>query len=75
VATKRMKEISNLTGDELTRKIAEIESELFQTRIQKTTGQLADTAKTWRLRKEIARMKTVQTQQAAKKSAPAAARK
>jgi large subunit ribosomal protein L29 len=70
-----MKEISNLTGDELAQKIAETEAELFQARIQKTTGQLADVAKTWRLRKDIARMKTVQTQQAAKKTAPAAARK
>jgi large subunit ribosomal protein L29 len=62
VATKRWKEIKNLSKDELTTKVRETESELFKTKMQHATGQLGNTSTIWKLRKDIARMKTLQTQ-------------
>jgi len=57
VATKRFKELKNLSNAELTTKIRESESQLFEVRMKKSTGQLEDTASIWRLRKDLARMK------------------
>lgn len=61
MSTKRFKELKNLSADELALKLREVDAEFFQTRMQKVTGQLKDTAKLWRLRKDMARMKTLQT--------------
>jgi large subunit ribosomal protein L29 len=61
MATKRFKELQNLSPDELALKLREVDAEFFQTRMQKVTGQLKDTAKLWRLRKDMARMKTLQS--------------
>lgn len=57
MATKRFKELKNLSKVELTSQIRETESQLFQAKMKQATGQLADTAMLWRLRKDIARMK------------------
>jgi ribosomal protein L29 len=57
VATKRFKELKNLTKTELSSQIRETESQLFQAKMKQATGQLSDTAMLWRLRKDIARMK------------------
>ena len=57
MSTKRFKELKNLSKDELTAKVREFEGDLFQTRMKLTTGQLQDTAKVWRLRKDLARIK------------------
>ena len=62
MSTKRFKELKNLTKDELTTKIREFEAQLFETKMKKVTGQLGDTASLWRIRKDIARIKTLQTQ-------------
>jgi ribosomal protein L29 len=43
-------------------KARELEKNLFDTRMKKVTGQLSDSSTIWRLRKEIARLKTLQTQ-------------
>jgi large subunit ribosomal protein L29 len=59
VSTKRFKELKNLSKDELATKIRESEGQLFQTKMKQATGQLSDTATLWRLRKDIARMKTL----------------
>jgi large subunit ribosomal protein L29 len=61
VSSKRFKELKNLSKDELTTKVREIESELFQAKMKKTTGQLADSSMIWRLRKDVARLKTLMT--------------
>jgi large subunit ribosomal protein L29 len=61
VSTKRIKELKNLTKDELVTKVREVEAEMFQIKMKKMTGQLTDTASMWRLRKDVARMKTLQT--------------
>lgn len=61
MSSKRFKELKNLSKDELAAKVRETEAELFQVRMKKMTGQLADSAQLWRLRKDVARLKTLQT--------------
>ena len=65
MATKRFKELKNLTPAELVVKVRETEGELFQVRMRKVTGQLKDTAQIWRLRKDLARMKMLQAYKSA----------
>ena len=62
MSTKRLKELKNLSKAELLVKIRENEGQLFQVKMKKATGQLEDTAIIWRLRKELARMKMLQSQ-------------
>ena len=62
MSTKRFKELKNLSNAELVVKIREHEGQLFQVKMKKVTGQLEDTATTWRLRKDLARMKMLQGQ-------------
>jgi large subunit ribosomal protein L29 len=62
MANKRIKELRNLTKDELTTKLRELEKNLFEERMKKAAGTLADAATLWRVRKDIARVKTLQTQ-------------
>jgi len=66
VATKRFKELKNLSKDELVTKIRESEALLFHARMKKTTGQLEDTASIWRLRKDLAHMNMLQSQASSK---------
>jgi large subunit ribosomal protein L29 len=61
VATKRFRELKNLTKDELTTKLRELEKQLFEERMKKVAGTLADSASLWRVRKDIARVKTLQS--------------
>jgi len=62
VATKRFRELKNMSKDELATKVRESEAQLFEIKMKKATGQLEDTASLWRLRKEIARIKMLQSQ-------------
>ncbi len=57
----KFKALKNLSATELVTKARELEETLFKTRMKKVTGQLADSAMVWRLRKELARVKTLQT--------------
>lgn len=57
MANKRIKELRNLSADELVVKARELEKEVFQTRMKRATGQLEDSASLWRLRKDLARVK------------------
>jgi large subunit ribosomal protein L29 len=70
MATKQFKELKNLSATELKTRARETEAKLFDTKMKKVTGQLTDTASLWRMRKEIARMKTIQhnTAQAVQKA-------
>ncbi len=61
MSSKRFNELKNLSKDELATKVRELESEMFQAKMKKVTGQLTDTASIWRFRKDIARLKTLQT--------------
>ncbi len=51
-------EIRKLAVGELEQKAREIRDELFNARVKHATGQLEDTAKLSRLRKQIARVQT-----------------
>jgi ribosomal protein L29 len=74
VATKRFKELKSLSKEELTAKLKESEHELFQAKMKKATGQLTDTAVLWRLRKDLARVKMLQSQIQYSETADQAAR-
>ena len=52
-------EIRELSVAELEQKIRETRDELFNAKIKHATGQLEDTAKLGRLRRNVARMNTV----------------
>ncbi len=66
MSTKRFKELKNLSKDELVTKVRETETELFQAKVKLSMGQLENTASIWKLRKDLARIKTLQTVQAKK---------
>lgn len=55
----KIKEIRDLNVDELNQKSREMAEELFRLRLRHTTGQLDSTATLNRVRREIARIKTV----------------
>jgi len=61
VAIKRLKEMKNLSKDELSAKAREMEEGLFRAKMKRETGQLTDTASIWRMRKDLARVKTLLT--------------
>lgn len=56
----KIKEIRDLNMDELNQKGREMAEEMFRLRLRHTTGQLDSTATLSRVRREIARIKTVQ---------------
>ncbi len=56
------KEVRNLSVEELTTKEKELKLELFNLKLQKTLGQLQDTAKIKTIRRDIARIKTILTE-------------
>ena len=54
------KEIRDLSNDEITVKVRSIREELLQLRLRKQTGQVEKTDKLRTLRKDIARLLTIQ---------------
>ena len=52
-------ELRDLASDELLQKVKETRDELFGAKIRHATGQLEETAKLSKLRRDIARMETV----------------
>jgi len=66
MATKALKELKNLSTNELVVKERELEKTIFDSRMKKVTGQLSDSSTLWKLRKQLARVKTLQTMQAVK---------
>ena len=68
MSNKSIKELRNLSKDELATRIRETEKELFDLRMQFQTGQLENTSSIWFKRKNLARMKTLRTQAAAKQA-------
>ena len=59
----KMKELRDLTADELTQKLAETKEELFNLRFQNATGQLDNYKRLNDLRKDVARLKTILREQ------------
>ena len=55
----KAKELRDLSREELTRKEQEQNQEIFNLRLQKATGQLANTAVIVKARRDLARIKTI----------------
>ena len=60
----RAKEIRDLTSDEIHQKERELAEELFRLRLRKSTGQLDNPMRLRHLRRDIARLKTIQHERA-----------
>ena len=52
-------ELRELAPEELAQKAKDMRNDLFNARVKHTTGQLEDTARLSRLRRDIARVETV----------------
>ena len=59
----KAKEFASMSPEELTAKIAELKTELFNLRFRLATGQLDNTMQISSVKRDIARALTVQTQQ------------
>ena len=57
-------ELRGLAPEELTKKVSELEEELFNLRFQVHTGQLENTARLQAVRKDIARVNTILSEKA-----------
>ncbi len=64
MAKKKLESMINLSVKELEQKLTENQKALFESKIKLSTGQLENTATIWKIRKEIARVKTFLTQKA-----------
>ena len=62
----KAKEIRELSAEELNQKLASLKEELFNLRCQHATGQLDNPMRIKDVKKTIARIKTIQREQAAK---------
>ena len=63
----KAKDIRVMTKDQVKDEILKLKKEQFNLRFQKATGQVENTARIRQIRRDIARLKTVQSQQAAAK--------
>jgi large subunit ribosomal protein L29 len=58
----KAEEIRALTADQLDEQVTRLKKEQFNLRFQRATGQLENTSRVRTVRRDIARIKTVQTQ-------------
>ena len=65
----KAEDVRALSPDQLADELLKLKKEQFNLRFQKATGQLENTARQREIRRDIARIKTVQT---TKRAAPAA---
>jgi len=63
----KAQDIRVMTKDQVQDEILKLKKEQFNLRFQKATGQVENTARIRQIRRDIARLKTVQSQQAAAK--------
>lgn len=64
-------EVRDLSDDELNAKLLDLKKEQFNLRFQRASGQLEKTDRVAEVRKDIARIKTVQTERRKNADAPA----
>lgn len=57
----KAKDLREKTAEELQQQLEETKKELFNLRLQQVTGQLENPARIRRLRREVARIKTLQS--------------
>jgi large subunit ribosomal protein L29 len=62
-------EVRTMTPDQQSEQLASLKKEQFNLRFQRATGQLENTARVRAVRRDIARIKTVQTQRRTGKGA------
>jgi large subunit ribosomal protein L29 len=62
-------EVRAMTPDQLSEQLASLKKEQFNLRFQRATGQLENTARVRAVRRDIARIRTVQAQRRTGKSA------
>jgi large subunit ribosomal protein L29 len=55
-------DVRTMTPDQLDEHVAKLKKEQFNLRFQRATGQLENTARVREVRRDVARIKTVQTQ-------------
>lgn len=58
----KVKELRDMTNEELNAKLVGLKQELFNLRFSNATGQLANTARLSACKKDIARVKTILTE-------------
>mgnify|MGYP001765172541 FL=1 len=63
----KMKDVKALTKDQVQDEILKLKKEQFNLRFQRATGQIDNTARIRQIRRDIARLKTAQSQAAAAK--------
>ena len=63
----KAKDIRVIAADQVKDEILKLKKEQFNLRFQRATGQVENTARIRQIRRDIARLKTVQSQQAAAK--------
>jgi large subunit ribosomal protein L29 len=63
----KAKDVRAMTNDQVKDEILKLKKEQFNLRFQRATGQIENTARIRQIRRDIARLKTVQSQQAAAK--------
>lgn len=61
MSSKAQKQIAGMAKPELLVRLTAVEAELFKARMNHATGQLGNTGSLWKLRKEMARIKTALT--------------
>lgn len=61
MSVKKLRELKNMSRVELEARLRDCTSQLFQSRLKHSTGQLEDNSSIWRQRKEVARIKTLLT--------------
>lgn len=57
--TDQIKELHQLTSDQLQERLQGLEKELVKSRLERSAQKLEDTSKPDRLRKDVARIKTI----------------
>ncbi|MBI2720208.1 MAG: 50S ribosomal protein L29 [Rhizobiales bacterium] len=63
----KITDVRAMSKDQLKDEILKLKKEQFNLRFQKATGQIENTARVRQIRRDIARLKTVESQQAAAK--------
>jgi len=63
----KIADVKAMTVDQLKDELLKLKKEQFNLRFQRATGQIENTARIRQIRRDIARIKTVQSQQAATK--------
>jgi large subunit ribosomal protein L29 len=67
-SSQRFGDLKVMTADQLSDELAKLKKEQFNLRFQRATGQLENTSRVGVVRKDIARIKTLQSQRLAAKA-------